>query len=42
MLGVGGAGIVYEILHKTNGSRFALKEMEVWTHTGLFLNVLYG
>lgn len=29
MLGVGGAGIVYEILHKTNGSRFALKEMEV-------------
>lgn len=28
-LGVGGAGIVYEILHKHNGSRFALKEMEV-------------
>ena len=29
MLGVGGTGIVYEILHKTNGQRYALKEMEI-------------
>lgn len=25
MLGVGGTGIVYELLHKSNGSRFAMK-----------------
>lgn len=29
VLGVGGAGIVYELLHKTNGQRFAMKEMEI-------------
>ncbi len=29
MLGVGGSGIVYELLHKTNGGRFAMKEMEI-------------
>lgn len=29
VLGVGGTGIVYEILHKTNGQRYALKEMEI-------------
>eukprot|EP00600_Ochromonadales_sp_CCMP1393_P010926 CAMPEP_0174996974 /NCGR_PEP_ID=MMETSP0005-20121125/696_1 /TAXON_ID=420556 /ORGANISM="Ochromonas sp., Strain CCMP1393" /LENGTH=1057 /DNA_ID=CAMNT_0016251449 /DNA_START=95 /DNA_END=3269 /DNA_ORIENTATION=- len=29
VLGVGGTGIVYELLHKTNGKRFALKEMEM-------------
>lgn len=25
VLGVGGTGIVYELLHKSNGSRFAMK-----------------
>lgn len=29
VLGVGGTGIVYELLHKTNGSRYAMKEMEI-------------
>lgn len=29
MLGVGGTGIVYELLHKSNGTRFAMKEMEI-------------
>ena len=29
VLGVGGTGIVYELLHKTNGLRFAMKEMEI-------------
>ena len=29
MLGVGGTGIVYELLHNTNGQRFAMKEMEI-------------
>ncbi len=29
MLGVGGTGIVYELLHKSNGQRFAMKEMEI-------------
>ena len=29
VLGVGGSGIVYELLHKANGSRFAMKEMEI-------------
>lgn len=29
VLGVGGTGIVYELLHKTNGQRFAMKEMEI-------------
>jgi len=31
VLGVGGTGIVYELLHNTNGSRFAMKEMEIKT-----------
>ena len=25
VLGVGGTGIVYELLHKTNGKRYAMK-----------------
>jgi len=29
VLGVGGTGIVYELLHKTNGKRYAMKEMEI-------------
>ena len=29
VLGVGGPGIVYELLHKTNGQRYAMKEMEI-------------
>jgi serine/threonine protein kinase len=29
VLGVGGTGIVYELLHKSNGSRYAMKEMEI-------------
>jgi len=29
ILGVGGTGIVYELLHKTNGLRYAMKEMEI-------------
>eukprot|EP01039_Chlorochromonas_danica_P000439 gene439-473_t len=29
VLGVGGTGIVYELLHKTNGQRYAMKEMEI-------------
>lgn len=29
VLGVGGSGIVYELLHKTNGQRFAMKEIEI-------------
>ena len=29
VLGVGGTGIVYELLHKSNGQRFAMKEMEI-------------
>ncbi len=29
MLGVGGSGIVYELLHKSNGQSFALKEIEI-------------
>mmetsp|Transcript_25523 Transcript_25523/g.37678 ORF Transcript_25523/g.37678 Transcript_25523/m.37678 type:complete len:829 (+) Transcript_25523:68-2554(+) len=29
VLGVGGAGIVHELLHKTNGQRYAMKEMEL-------------
>ena len=29
VLGVGGTGIVYELLHKTNGQKFAMKEMEI-------------
>lgn len=33
VLGVGGAGIVYELLHKTNGTRFAMKEMEIKNRT---------
>eukprot|EP00601_Ochromonadales_sp_CCMP2298_P024078 CAMPEP_0173285796 /NCGR_PEP_ID=MMETSP1143-20121109/8825_1 /TAXON_ID=483371 /ORGANISM="non described non described, Strain CCMP2298" /LENGTH=615 /DNA_ID=CAMNT_0014224019 /DNA_START=59 /DNA_END=1906 /DNA_ORIENTATION=- len=31
VLGVGGTGIVYELLHNTNGQRFAMKEMEIKT-----------
>ena len=31
VLGVGGTGIVYELLHNTNGTRFAMKEMEIKT-----------
>lgn len=33
VLGVGGTGIVYELLHKTNGQRFAMKEMEIKNKT---------
>ena len=29
VLGLGGTGIVYELLHKTNGQRYALKEIEI-------------
>jgi serine/threonine protein kinase len=29
VLGVGGSGIVYELLHKSNGQRFAMKEIEI-------------
>jgi len=29
VLGVGGTGIVYELLHKQNGQRYAMKEMEI-------------
>lgn len=29
VLGLGGTGIVYELLHKSNGRRFALKEIEI-------------
>lgn len=29
VLGVGGTGIVHELLHKSNGQRFAMKEMEI-------------
>jgi serine/threonine protein kinase len=29
VLGVGGTGIVYELLHKSNGQRYAMKEMEI-------------
>ena len=29
VLGVGGTGIVYELLHKMNGQRYAMKEMEI-------------
>jgi calcium/calmodulin-dependent protein kinase I len=29
VLGVGGTGVVYELLHKTNGRKFAMKEMEI-------------
>lgn len=29
VLGLGGTGIVYELLHKTNGTRLALKEIEI-------------
>jgi serine/threonine protein kinase len=29
VLGLGGTGIVYELLHKSNGQRFALKEIEI-------------
>lgn len=31
VLGVGGSGIVYELLHKSNGKRFAMKEIEIKT-----------
>ena len=33
VLGVGGSGIVYELLHKSNGRRFAMKEMEIKNKT---------
>ncbi|CAE7502473.1 CPK3, partial [Symbiodinium microadriaticum] len=29
VLGVGGTGIVYELLHNANGQRYAMKEMEI-------------
>ena len=29
MIGVGGTGIVYELLHKSDGRRYAMKEMEI-------------
>ena len=29
VLGVGGTGVVYELLHKTNGQKYAMKEMEI-------------
>jgi serine/threonine protein kinase len=39
VLGVGGTGIVYELLHKTNGSRFAMKEMEIKNKTQMKMAV---
>jgi hypothetical protein len=32
-LGVGGAGIVHELLHKTSGTSYVLKEMEIKNKT---------
>ena len=29
VLGVGGTGVVYELLHKANGQKYAMKEMEI-------------
>ena len=29
VIGVGGTGIVYELLHKSDGRRYAMKEMEI-------------
>jgi len=29
VLGVGGTGVVYELLHKTNSQKYAMKEMEI-------------
>ena len=39
VLGVGGTGIVYELLHKTNGQRFAMKEMEIKNKTQMRMAV---
>ena len=33
VLGVGGTGIVHELLHKANGRKFAMKEMEIKNKT---------
>ena len=29
VIGVGGTGVVYELLHKRNGAKYAMKEMEI-------------
>ena len=42
VLGVGGTGIVYELMHKTNGIRYAMKEMEIKNNAqmGMALQVM--
>lgn len=39
VLGVGGTGVVYELLHHTNGTRFAMKEMEIKNNAQLKMAV---
>lgn len=39
VLGVGGTGIVYELLHRSNGSRYAMKEMEIKNRTQMQMAV---
>ena len=39
VLGVGGTGIVYELLHKHNGQRYAMKEMEIKNKTQMTMAV---
>jgi serine/threonine protein kinase len=39
VLGVGGTGIVYELLHKSNGQRYAMKEMEIKNKTQMRMAV---
>ncbi len=40
VLGVGGTGIVYELLHKSNGQRYAMKEMEIKNKTQMKMAIL--
>jgi hypothetical protein len=40
VLGVGGAGIVHELLHKTSGARYALKEMEIKNKTQMKVTLM--
>ena len=42
VLGVGGTGIVYELLHKTNGKRYAMKvnrNIHTCIHTYIFIHI---
>eukprot|EP00600_Ochromonadales_sp_CCMP1393_P002456 CAMPEP_0174986986 /NCGR_PEP_ID=MMETSP0004_2-20121128/19276_1 /TAXON_ID=420556 /ORGANISM="Ochromonas sp., Strain CCMP1393" /LENGTH=111 /DNA_ID=CAMNT_0016239955 /DNA_START=207 /DNA_END=539 /DNA_ORIENTATION=+ len=39
VLGVGGTGIVYELLHNSTGQRYAMKEMEIKNKTQLKMAV---